>query len=665
MLDRNRLDNSTWYQGAVPQGTPIERLADPKLHEWVLEQLNRRIKASEREMTRFYPRWRIQERKVQAYMSLPDYEQILKDMNNSGKPPAPAIITFPYQYATISTIVTYLARVFLGQTPIFPLGASSPGSADRVKNMETILQYQADYTRLVMRLYQFFLDGEIYGVCAARNIWTELRGFRTTWQQTSPALQAVGGGNGLTQSRTLKTLYAGAEVENIDPFMFFPDPTVPMCEVAQKGEFAFWRNFTGWHNLVAAANQGQLKYIDKVEPFSSEHSTWFNLSNRNLLAQGDAHAGRRIRGQAGKLEDVFMEDQGSIVIIPDDWGLGPETYLVKYLFTVINRKQICQAVAQDNDHDAHPLVCSEPYTMGYAFGSPALTDYTGQIQDIMSWFLNSHIENVRAVLNDSLVVDPSKIELADLKRTGPGRIIRLRPQAIGSDVRQAVFQLPLQDVTRNHMADMSAFMKIGDTISSVTDNLRGVQNMGGRKSATEVRTSAESGATRLASHAQLYSAQSICELARQMTSNTQQYMNQEVYLKLLGSQEFAKLGPLQLMGDFVFPIQDGTLPSDKTMLLQEWKEIIQFIMQDQEMRMSYSLPKIFEYVAGDLGGARNVSTFRMNPGMQADRQMFEDPNMVPLREAPQMPQQGAGGATQRLGVPQQIQAPRKRTKLAA
>ena len=57
-----------------------------------------------------------------------------------------------------------------------------------------------------------------------------------------------------------------------------------------------------------------------------------------------------------------------------------------------------------------------------------------------------------------------------------------------------------------------AIMKLGDSLSSVNDNLRGVQASGGRKTATEVRTSGEAGASRLAAHSTLISAQAIVDL---------------------------------------------------------------------------------------------------------------------------------------------------------
>lgn len=653
-------DNDTFYDGAVDDSVPpLDRMVpNSRHHQWVLDQLLKRIRASEDAIGTLYDRWRVAERKVQAYINLPKYERILQQMNRSGLPPAPQLIVFPYQYAVQSTIVTYLARVICGRKPIFPLATTSAGEAELVQSMETILQYQADMQKLIMKLIQFFNDGEQYGLCILRNTWETRKAMRTKFTKPS----SFESGLGIAQpvrTRELRTVYEGGRVENVDPFMFFPDPNVPMAEVAEKGEFVGWRQFVNRNVMLDAQRNGLLKWVDTISASrTAAGEKWTILSNRNLLSEGTANAGEGRNRYSSQLPAQIMEDQISIMIIPDDWGLGEETYPCRVLFTIANKQQIVGFELLDYDHDAHPVVVAEPYTQGYGFGQPSIADYLGPIQDVMSWFIDSHIQNVRAVLNDSLIYDPSRIEAADLKRTGPGRLIRLKPSAIGQDVRTAISQLQIQDVTQAHMGDLQQFMRIGDTISSVNDNMRGQQqNTSGRRSATEVRMSGEAGASRLAKHAQVYSSQAITELARQMTMNTQQFMTQEIYLKVLGAEKAQRFSPDMLVGDFVFPVSDGTLPYDKVALLDVWKELYLALKDDPQMRTTYSLPRVFEYIA-ELGGASNIQSFRMD--LQANP--AQNPNMVPLREVVSNPP----GGNPALGTPrQQTPLARPMQRLAA
>lgn len=628
------------YLGKVdPNLSPIERLANPKHHDWVLEQLRQRIKQSELEMTKFHPRWKVAERKFQAYMSLPKYEKMLQDMNNTSKPPSPAIIVFPYQYAVISTINSYQMRVFCARRPIFPLGFTSPGSAEAAPKMETVLQYNSDKTKLIARLRQFFMDGELYGLAVLRNVWKVDTAMRTSWRALSPAEALVRPDmqGRMVPIRSARKVYEGNEVTNIDPYMFLPDPSVPMAECNRRGEFMFCRDFASRIQMKVEESNGRIKYLDKLEPLMGGQDTmWYDLSNRNLVSKGQSHAGSDIRHKKG-LENIFMLDHGSINIIPRDWGLGEQDRPQKFLFGVGNRKQIIQCDALDNNHDMHPFIVAEPHSMGYGFGNPSMADYLGPIQDIMSWFIDSHIYNVRAALFNMFVYDPSRIEIADLKKPGPGKMIRLKPTAIGQDVRTAITQLPVNDVTRANIGDLQTFMMIGDTVSAVSDNVRGIPRPGGRKTATEVRVSGEASLNRLSTDAQFLSSQAVTDLSEQMVLNIQQYQSQQLYLQLLGQEALSLIQPSDLGGEFIYPTHDGTLPLDRMAMVEVWKEILRALMEDPELRMSYSVPRVFEHAA-ELAGAVNISSFKTTIGNAP----WQNPNMAPMNQLPIPPTPGGG-----------------------
>ena len=149
----------------------------------------------------------------------------------------------------------------------------------------------------------------------------------------------------------------------------------------------------------------------------------------------------------------------------------------------------------------HPVSVAEPYELGYGFGNCGMMDYLTPIQDTISWFINSHIYNVRAALNNMLIVDPSMVEMQDLKNPEPGKLIRLKRAAYGQDVREALHQLQIFDVTQGHIDAAQMFVKLGQYLTGITDNMMGLQDEGGRKTAAEVRISSQAGASRLAAQA--------------------------------------------------------------------------------------------------------------------------------------------------------------------
>jgi hypothetical protein len=337
-------------------------------------------------------------------------------------------------------------------------------------------------------------------------------------------------------------------------------------------------------------------------------------------------------------KDSYEILQGTCEIVPSKWGLGDSDDYEKWLFTIANEQQIIQAEPLDLDHDLHPVVVGEPYTDGYEFGSTSLVDYLGPMQEMLSWMFNSHLFNVRSVLNNTFVVNPQMIDMEDLKKPGPGRVIKLKPAAFGQDPKMAFHQVPMQDVTAGHVQDMQVVQRIADNVSATNDNLRGVINQGGRKSATEIRQGNEAGASRLAAHARLLSAQSLTTLAEVKTSNLQQNMSQEIWVMLHGPEKAAKgpvrIGPEDISADVYFPVHDGTLPLDRTALLEVWKEIFMAIIQVPGLSQAFDAMGIFEYMA-DLGGAKNLSTFKMQGiGNEALDQAVQAGNMVPAGAPP-------------------------------
>ena len=153
---------------------PIEAMRPgSSLHARVLQYALERLRMSEEEMQQFYSRWRVQEKKVQAYINLPNWEKVLKALNDSGEPPKAVQIVVPHTYATISTIVTYLMHTFGGRKPMFQVGSYKKETVQAAAMMEIVLQYNADHTRLMKHLFQYFQDGEMYGVQILRTRWNK------------------------------------------------------------------------------------------------------------------------------------------------------------------------------------------------------------------------------------------------------------------------------------------------------------------------------------------------------------------------------------------------------------------------------------------------------------------------------------------------------------
>lgn len=590
---------------------PIERLKPgSELHKKVLGELTRRISAAERRMMAFHDRWTLNERAVQGYINHKKTEAELKRFNDRGDPPVPISVTVPFAFASVHTAVTYLLHAFAGRKPIIQLDAYKKDWVDNARTMEKVLQYNADHTRLVRALYRWFWDACVYGVGVLRIGWVNEYAQRTV-PLAAPEL-AVFGGPKAVKVRERRLVYSGNEVSVIDPFLFYPDPRVPMHEVPSKGEFVFWRSFVMYHELKRKEQAGVYRWVDAAPKVRESVSP---MSDRALVSGGEGIAGL-VREDA--LDFPYQEDQGTVEIIPADWGLGDSKYPEKWLFTVLNKAQIVQAEPWDADHGKHPVAVIEPLSMGQSFGSISPVDVLKPFQDLQSWLVNSHMENVRVALNNIWIVDPSSVEMQDLKDPGPGKIVRLKASAFGRDVKGVISQLPVMDVTGGHLRDMDVIVRLGHMMMGLNDNLLGLHHSGGRKTATEVRTAGEAGVSRLAAMARVVSAQGMVELVNQMVVNIQQWLDPGFGLELMGDDgQLIVASPERLAGDFHYPIHDGTLPLDRVALLEVWQSIVLGIAKDPELRRVFNLPKIVEYVA-ELGGAKNISAFKLAIDVQQE-----------------------------------------------
>jgi len=644
---------SEWPRITSVDKPAIERLVPGSSdHQRVLDYLLARLNTSEKAMEEFYPRWSVSEMKIQAYIDLPEWEKVLKNLTDEGKPPKLTRIVVPYSFATISTITTFLLHAFTGRRPLFQVSAWKGEHFEAAQNMEHKLQYDSDHTRLIKHLWGFLQDTQTYGLGAMLCLWRVQQAMRSRRKDmivfTDGGVQQI-----KVPAREMTTIYEGNEVSSLDVYKFFPDPRVPMAEVNRRGEYVFWRVDEGVHTLKDLESAGLIKWVRNIP--SGRPSSWTeDRSNRTLLSGGSSRPGAEdwYRGSPTRFIQI---DQGTVDIIPRELGLSESEKVEKWLFAIGNKGQIIQAELFDCDHGLHPVAVTEPYSLGHSFGAPGMADYLMPIQDTVSWFFNSHFDNVRKVLNDMLIVDPSMVEMQDLKDPEPGKLIRLKRAAFGQDVRAALQQLQLVDVTKEHVKDATEIIRLGQLLSAVNDNILGMQSEGGRKTAAEVRISGQSAASRLAAQTRIISAQAITDLTEMMSLNNQQHLTDEFFLMVLGAdgqKSPLRVTPDQITGDFHYPVHDGTLPIDKVAMLDVWKELFLGMLSDQELRRSYSIPKIFEYIA-ELGGARNIESFRLAvmPDKQFD-QALQSGNIVSPQAAAGSLNGNSGGAqaiTERLG----------------
>jgi len=186
----------------------------------------------------------------------------------------------------------------------------------------------------------------------------------------------------------------------------------------------------------------------------------------------------------------------------------------------------------------------------------------------------------------------------------------------------------------------------------------------GRRTATEVRTSAGFGVNRQKTVAEYLSAMGMSPHAQKLVQQSQQWYDGQHKLRIVGDliqqagEGFIEVTPDKIAGFFDYTPVDGTLPIDRMAMANLWQQLLGQMRQIPPLMMQYDLAKIFAYVA-QLGGIRNINRFKLQvQSPQALAQQADLGNIVPIRpnsggspQAPTAPRPGEAKANTGVDMP--------------
>jgi hypothetical protein len=436
--------------------------------------------------------------------------------------------------------------------------------------------------------------------------------------------------------------YKGNTLFSVSPFDFLPDPRKAIGKF-QEGEFCATRQRLSWQDIKERESDGFYINVDRIDPRIVPNFPTDNDRDRESRAiqrpSEDFYNIDLLSYGAGiaKKPEIVPVYECFINLIPNDWGLGAGTYPCKWVFTVTgDMRTVIGAAPFGAYHAEYPYHANEMEFDAHALANRGIPEITEGIQNTVDWLLNSHMYNVRAANNNLFIVDPYRVNMKDLTDPLPGGFIRKRPGA-GSSTDKAIEQVPIQDMTRQNIGDMQMMNTIGEKTHGISDMLMGVAPQGGRRTATESRQTAAGGTSRAQTLAGYMSVCGMSSLGRHLVSNSQQYYDATMKIKITGNlaqyagMKFLDVSPEMIAGHYDFVAVDGTMPIDRFAQVNLWKELLQGLMMDEQLRMQYDVSKIFAWVA-QLAGLRNIDNFKIqlgDPGMLA--QQAGQGNIVPLR----------------------------------
>ena len=599
------------------------------LHNKLVRAILQRKQISDREVQKNVPRWDEAEKLATAYIPESTADAMRRTSRRNRGKQTYRTLEIPYSYALMLTMHTYMTSVFLSRNPIFQCMSRHGESEDAIAGLEALVDYQISVGGNLVPLYLWLLDYSKYGVGIMGSYWEEET---VTVSQIANRPKVYNGYEIPGQTKRVREThsipgYAGSKFYNVRPHEFICDPRVHMYRL-QEGEFCGRYVELSWNDILRGKADGKYFNVDELAKRRHSRATQRNQSSVAIELPSeitDNFVDSLDHGFVG-ITELYIE------LVPKEWGIGEGTSPEKWVFTLADKAVIIGAQPYGMYHGKYPFFVQEYEFEAYGMRKRGLLDVTKDLNYTLSWLVNSHFYNVRQSLGNQFILDPSRVNIPDMEKSDGGLMLRLRPEAYGSDIRTAIMQLPVTDVTRTHLQDAEVVMNMMQRVTGITNNLMGMLDQGGRKTATEVRTSSSFGINRLKTHAEYNSATAWTPLAQNLVQMTQQFYDKEQQFRVGGrwatkANEFVNVDPDMIQGFYDFTPVDGTLPADRFAQANLWSELTKQISQNPQLSQEFDMTRIFEHIA-QLTGVNGIDSFRVK--VRPDNELQSDNSRIPL-----------------------------------
>jgi hypothetical protein len=603
-----------------------KHLADNETSETqgkIVNMVIQSMKESGGAMSEYHDSWEQADRIYRGYRQLDkqDGEAISKNQ--------PPKVIIPVSYALTQTALSFLMTTFFTDERLFKLLGRGPEDQRVKEAYELDINFQLSKEKAYLKIYLWLQDAFKYGIGITEDCWeTQTQKMRTQKVEIKePGMVATLLGRGPTQEmvETVADVvtFEGTKLKNISPFNFYPDPSVPVSQF-QEGAFCACEDETSKAEM--AMGEGSLYFGTEHIPQIIPSSIFNQRSHRVGMHSVFKNTG------GGLPEDKKME--GAVIKIRYEFVSTPREILKTYDLDVGNAYdkdspfKMVAVIANDQK-----LVKFEP--LGYlhnkfgfnvieyspdhnSFINPGLSDTIYNLQDIMTWFLNSHVQNVRKAIRNRFIGDPERIHVSDL--TSGKEFIRTKAMS-GRSITDAIYSLDVNDVTRGHVGDLQVLNSLIQIVTGINENALG-QYTTGRRSATEARSVSSAASARLKMHGMIAWTQGLEPLAQKVIANTNQLRSKEYYEKMLGEdsekypyEKTIVADPMVIANGFNFLPYEGSLPNDKEREAQHFTNLVEAILRnprDMVALTNTNLSKVLEHIFS-LYGVKNFKDYQLNP----------------------------------------------------
>ena len=566
-----------------------------------------------------------------AYAREQDYtekQRLLQQDNRNGKQVAENI-TIPIVMPQVESGVAFLAETFLSGYPIFPT-LSKPELSPAALQLETAVGDHCVRFGWVPELMMAMRDGLKYNIFALEVEWVNKKIMSLSNDTSSVA--------GIDKSKIVETYLQGNKMRRLSMYNVIMDTRIAdPSKMHINGEFAGYTELLGRIELkqliadlgaestmnatvafesgsgVFSSSLGNANfYVPEINPAALLHNNQSSGNDFNWLAWGGFENNQRI-AYSGMYEVTRLYCR----IIPSEHGIDCPAKNTPQIWKliVVNRQVLIFAERQTNAHNFLGIIFGQPLEDGLGWQTKSFAENVTGLQNAASSLYNSGIESQRRKVYDRLLYDPSLVNKADIDNVSAVARIPVRQKGYGTDIRQAVYQVPYRD---DGVAEIFAVSRDLTEMSNVVNGQNRVtqgQFQKGNKTRKEFDTVMGNSDARMQMMALCLEYRFFQPLKEIIKLNLLQYQPPaNLFNRNVG--ETVQIDPSVIRQASVeFRMADGLMPVDKLMSVDSFQLVMQMSQGNPQFAAGYDVLGAFFYYL-QLQGASWLNDFKRDPAAQ-------------------------------------------------
>lgn len=611
------------------------------LHDAMLGEIMTRASLSAERISERFPSWNETEQNLRMFVPMDDVDE----QGNLKNPFGTMQIQVPKSIAVRDALATTLWLPYVYREPITPIRGRGPEDVLSGELMAVVIDYQIRKKKALLTLYAAILDALDFGLGVMKTRWVKETSYR--WSK-------LNGG----RVRERATDYEGCVTDLVDIFRFLPDPAFPVAHYSRGDTCGFHFSLSHPDFLSRAFDAEWIQpTVDDVDERRKDFDPKFAwLSDQRDQSQRNRATGTSDPDDATPAANHSMQTKGRArphtmlewwwKVIPSDWrkeakrskasaeamkyfrGDKPEVWCI----TVLDGETIVDVDPTDQSQFPFRVLESNP-DLKSQFNRGVIEMLNGP-QYLLNWFWNSHVHQVNSALANQFIYDPTMFYEEDILDPNPGKRIRLRPEAYGRDVRTMFYQIPWVDATQGNVRDLAQLSEMMDTLSGVSQNYQSVASRG-RRSATEMSTVNTQTMQRSQKLGALMELEGIESWFEHMVELTMGNMESPQWFAITGQlaslfgqdgqikppplkevmgRNFAKIGPMDVIGSYDFDTISHSQPLHSPMFAQVWQQTLDTVGRYPALQQRVDPWWVFKQQMASMG-IRNIADAQIRSSM--------------------------------------------------